>query len=441
MTIQRFIGFPVLLCVAASCASVNQTARQKNAPPPGPKASIYATYSGGLLNRRVDPVFRVDQAAYVMVAHLGGDGQIEVLYPRSARESGRVPGGKYFRTQSFSAYYDAAPQLYSFVTTRFRNLSAQMDSYDGAGHGFVFMIAGRYPLRFDRISEFGLWDEFEVLNYRWTADPRESVKHFAEMIAGNQAYTLKFASSLGSTNTSSYADYLFDCAFISSVGSYGLSAWNYGSIPYSSAWGFFARSGRGYFSGCPQFGSLQYAYASSYYRPLYPSPTTGTPQIPQNPQNPQGGTLTLTKPIGFRRPGEAGSALGYRPTFNRPTTRAADFAPRAGGDGGARVTHGFGPARGTEFGDRSSPRGTPTYDAPRSTPTYDAPRSTPIYDAPRSMPVHDAPRTYAPSIDRAQPIDRGQPAPQQAAPPAPAPQAPSTVPKPSGGEEKKPPGA
>ncbi|HEY8175493.1 MAG TPA: hypothetical protein VIF32_07370, partial [Gemmatimonadaceae bacterium] len=142
--------------------------------------------------------------------------------------------------------------------------------------------------------------------------------------------------------------------------------------------------------------------------------------------------------------------LGYRPTFNRPTTRAVDFAPRAEGDGGARVTHGFGPARGTEFGDRSSPRGTPThdaprstptYDVPRSTPTYDAPRSTPIYDAPRSMPVHDAPRTYAPSIDRAQPIDRGLPAPQQAAPPAPPPQAPSTVPKPSGGEEKKPLGA
>jgi hypothetical protein len=434
MTIQRLIGFPALLCVAASCASLNQAAKQKAATPPGPKASIYATYSGGLLNRRVDPVFRVDKAAYVMVAHLGGDGQIEVLYPRDARESGQVPGGKYFRTRSFSAYYDAAPQLYSFATTHFRNVGARIDSYDGAGHGFVFLIAAKYPMRFDRISEFGLWDEFEVLNYRWTSDPRESVKEFADLIAGNQAYTLKFASSFAANDASGYADYLFDCAFFaSSFGYSGLSSWNFPA----SAWGFFASSGRNYFSGCPRYGfaSRQYVLGNGYssnrpgFTPTYPV-TPGTPPNPQPPKGP----LTLTRPPG-RRLGDAGPALGpNRSTFSRPSTGAIDFAPRDG-DRGGRGGRSFGPSRGTEFGDRSSPRSTPTYDAPRSTPTYDAPRSTPTYDAPRSMPVHDAPR-YAP------PVERMQPAPQQAAPAAPAappPQAPvPAAGRPSSGEERKP---
>ena len=427
MTIQRLIGFPALLCVAASCASLNQAAKEKAAPPPGPKAWLHATYSGGLLNRRVDPVFKVEQDAYVMVAHLGGDGQIEVLYPRNARESGRVPGGKYFRTHSFSAYYDAAPQLYSFAMTHFRSVSAQMDSYDGAGHGFVFLIAGRSPLRFERISDFGLWDEFEVLNYRNTSDPRASIKEFADMIAGNQAYTLKYASSFGSTSLSNYADYLFDCAFFSSSFGYsGLSSW---SFP-ASAWGFFASSGRGYFSGCPQYGYgfRQYVFAdgSSANRPGFTPTYTPTP-APATPQTP---TLTLTRPPG-RRVGESGPALVSRSTFSRPTTGAIDFAPREG-DKGGRGGRSFGPSRGTEFGDRSSPRSTPTYDAPRSTPTYDAPRSTPTYDAPRSMPVHDAPRSYSP------PVERAQPAPQQAAP-APPPQASAPAAgKPSGGEEKKP---
>jgi hypothetical protein len=419
MTIQRFIGFSALLCVAASCASLNQAAKQKAAPAAGPKAWIYASYTGGLLNRRVDPVFKVDQSAYVMIAHLGGDGQIEVLYPRSARESGRVPGGKYFRSGSFSAYYDAAPQLYSFATTHFRNIGARMDSYDGRGHGFVFMIAGRDPLRFDRISEFGLWDEFEVVKYRFTDDPRKAIRDFAEMIAGNQAYTLKFASNFEATDASSYADYLFDCASFPSVAISSLGLWGFPS----GAWGFFASSGRGYFSNCPQYGYRLYAFGDGFYRPTYtPTPTTGRPT---GPQNPQGGTLTLTRPTGFRRPGEAGPALGFnRPTFNRPPTGTVDFAPRDGD----RVGRQFGPSRGTEFGDRSSPKSTPAFDPPHSTPTYDAPRSTP---------VHDAPRSYTPPIDRVQPV------PQQIAPSSPPPPPPQASPapaasKPVAPEEKKP---
>ena len=419
MTAQRFVGFAALLCVAASCASLNQPDKPKLAPEAaGPKAWIYTSYTGGLLNRRVDPVFKVEQDAFVMVAHLGGDGRIEVLYPRTPRESGLVPGRKYFRTQSFTAYYDAAPQLYSFAMTHYRNLGARMDSYDGSGHGFVFLVASRYPLMFDRISSFGMWDDYEVESYRYTADPRAAISNFVNEMTGGAAYTLKYASSFASTNQSTYSDYLFDCALYSasSFGYFGFPSFGFGGFP-SSAWGFFASSGRGYFSGCPQYGyASQYAYGNGF--------TTGRPYVPSpapNPGTPTGGTLTLTHPPG-RRPGQAGPTFGFnRPTFNRPPTetQTAGFAPS---DRQGRGTGWGGRTGATGFGD---PRWTGT------TPTtgYE-PRYTPSHESPRSTPTYDTPRSFSPTYS---------PAPRVSAP-APAAQSTSSspAPRPSSGEERKP---
>ena len=123
-----------------------------------------------------------------MVAHLGGDGRIEVLYPTDARETGYVPAGKWFRTPAFSAYYDAVPQLYSFAMTPYRSVGARLDSYDGRGNGFIFVIASRNPLRFDRVSQSGLWDDYEVSSYRSTYDARTSIRQFADEIAGSHDY-------------------------------------------------------------------------------------------------------------------------------------------------------------------------------------------------------------------------------------------------------------
>ena len=421
MTAQRFIGFSALLCVAASCASLNHPAKPKGPADAGPKAWIYTSYSGGILNRRVDPVFKVDRDAYVMLAHLGGDGRIEVLYPRDARESGRVPGGKYFRTQSFSAYYDAAPQLYSFAMTHYRNLGARSDSYDGSGNGFVFLIASRYPLLFDRVSSFGLWDDVEVDSYRWTADPRGAIGNFVNTVTGGAAYTLKYASSFASQNQSSYADYLFDCAFFSfsNFGYYGSTLSGFGGFP-SNAWGFFASAGRGYFSGCPQYGyASQYTFGNGYVqgRPYVPPPTA-------NPATPTGGTLALTRPPG-RRTGEAGPAFGFnnRPTFNRPptATQTVDYAPA---DRPGRGMGWGGRSGGTGFGDPRWGGTTPsTNNGTRYTPSNDAPRSTPSYDTPRSFspaPSSPAPQVSAPAPPAAQPSSSG------------------AAPRPSSGEERKP---
>jgi len=136
---SRQIAYGLVACVAVGCAS-QQPSTPPTPQPEGPKAFVHASYQGGIVNRQTEAVFKVDEPAYVMVAHLGGDGRITVLYPEDSRESGRVQAGKWFRTDMVAAYYDAAPQLYSFTTTTFRNYGAQLDSYDGRGYGYIFLV-------------------------------------------------------------------------------------------------------------------------------------------------------------------------------------------------------------------------------------------------------------------------------------------------------------
>ena len=409
MAALRVLGIPALLCLLASCATHNSPNRLAAAPKSGPRASIYATYTGGMLNRQADAVFRVDQAAYTMVAHLGGDGLIEVLHPTDARESGRVPGGKWFRTESFVAYYDAVPELYSFAVTRYRSAGAQFDSYDGRGHGFIFLIASRHPLHFDRISQFGLWNEFEAVNYRISADPRLAIKEFADIIAGDREYTLQFARSSGTTAMTSYVDDAFDCSYLTSLG-LGMSGtpWSYIYLPYSALTGM--RGG-----GCRNRYALgQYAWGQYYYSSggfFTPRPTTPGAPTPQNP--PGGGALGFRRP-GLRPTGQSGPALG----LNRPmrggapgTTTAPVYAPPDRG-------RSLGP-RSTDFGDRSSTP-TRTYEPRRESPTHEAPRSFTPREAPveRAQPVREAPRA-APQREAPAPVQRevARPNPEQRKPP------------------------
>src|SRR5205823_3470029 len=90
MSARRVFGI-ALLGLGASCAR-NGAPNTQVAPDTTVKASIYATYSGGLVDRQADAVFKVDKTAYVMVAHLSGDGRVEVLFPEDGRESGYLKG-------------------------------------------------------------------------------------------------------------------------------------------------------------------------------------------------------------------------------------------------------------------------------------------------------------------------------------------------------------
>ena len=367
-----------LLLGAISCARYSPSTTVK--PKEGPVASVHASWTGGVLNRRADALFRVEEASYVMVAHLGGDGRIEVLYPQDSRETGRIPAKKWFRTQPFSAYYDAVPELYSFTTTRYRSLSSRFDSYDGLGNGFIFMIASKHLLRFDRISSYGMWDDFELEDYYRSFDPRESILTFARMIAGDSEFTLKYASNFGASSYSSLADQRMDCAYL---GSFGMSMfgsamfYNFGFLGLTSPYRYLSGCGRSY---DPYWDMTRYYRQTAYF----PSPANpNTPEPTVGPRRP-----------GRRAMGSAGPALGFnRPTFNPTTntgtTSSIDFAPRGRRPGFAPRTGESGSTfsdsrtfggRGTRIG--APPSGfngsrTPVYDAPRSTPTYGGSRFTP----------------------------------------------------------------
>ena len=184
---------------------------------------------GGLLNRSINAHFQIEQNAYALVAHLGGDGRIRILFPESPDESGYVRGKRMYRTTSMPAYYDAIPSLFSYRLATFRGVGARHDSYDGRGHGYVFMITSRTPLRYRYLYDYAGWAEWELENYDRSHDPRYAIRSFADMLAGGAKYTLKFASNLTSFGYSSYADRAWDCSFLSGLGllgnGMGWSAW------------------------------------------------------------------------------------------------------------------------------------------------------------------------------------------------------------------------
>lgn len=309
----RQIGPGLLLCLVAGCAS-QQPATGAAPLPRGPNALIRAQYYGGMLNRQAEAIFKVEENAYVMVGHLGGDGRIDILYPEDGRESGFVRRGKWFRTQQVAAYYDAFPQFYSFSTVRYRSAGAQLDSYDGRGYGFIFLIASKRPLRFDRISEFGLWNDLVADSYDRELDPRIFIKAFADSIAGPWSYTLKFARSMGTVANLSYADYRFDCALLQEYSYLGLVA-PYGY--YMSLFRPYAYAGYG--SGC---GSSRSFALASFGPTVTFTPTTTSPP-PMTPTN----TLRRPphRPLGD--PTSAFSSFGNRTSRrNSPDNPAA--APR-----------------------------------------------------------------------------------------------------------------
>jgi len=300
------------------------------APKAGPKGHIRVLYDGGLLRRRATADFSVEKSAYAMVAHLGGDGTIRVLYPESPRSYGWTRSGTTYRTAPFGADYDGFPGYYYLSSTRYRGLAARRDSYDGRGNGFVFLITSNRPLRHSEISEFGLWDEVGVENHQYSHDPRLAVREFAELVARGSEYSVEFANAFTSYGFSTRTDYLMDCAMLSSL--YFLPMWAYS--PWSYGWYGGFRANRMDW-GFDQWGGNSCgtrAYASNYWRPTgvyayapsaprLPTPVNETPQRKPRP------TLVPTTPVDRRAPGRRdGGTLSYRPTWRDNPS----YAPPAG---------------------------------------------------------------------------------------------------------------
>ena len=330
MHTRRYL--PALLVALAACAQrPAETSPQPLIPKNGPEASVRVEYEGSIFNRRLQALFSVKRPAYVMVAHLGGDGVIRVLFPEDARESGWVQGGKLFRTDLTTGDYDAAPGYWFMRPTFFRTMGARSDSYDGNGHGFVFMIASATPLHFDRVSEFGLWAETEVRAYSTTSDPRALVRDYAYLLAPNGKFTLDYASSYSSWASYSYANARMDCAMLS--GTFGFSPW------YLSPYSF------GYF---PSYGYLGYGgfgrsacgddYFYSRYRRLAMASWNGAPINPVTTAPAPETPIASPKPIDPRsgrrdplRPSRDGGTTTL--TYTRPTGRRLDPDRRTASDG------------------------------------------------------------------------------------------------------------
>jgi hypothetical protein len=279
---KRLVVLPFLLYAVAACARQTGLESPKpGKPDSGPEGSIHAYYTGGLLNRTVDVSFRVNQNAFALVAHLGGDGVVRVLYPDYPIQR-PVSARQTVRTRSFTAPYDGAPHFYSLSASYARSRAAMMDSYDGLGYGYIFMILSRRPIDVGAISDGQDWFELPMSDYGNTYDPRAAIRVFAEQLTGGRDYTLKFASAYTTVSFTSYADRAWDCSILSAVGAtsgfWGSWGWNRGSF-YNSWYGY---------PGC---GRSYHAYAYGYE--LHPgrvrrfSNYGNAPRLPTgNPQQP-----------------------------------------------------------------------------------------------------------------------------------------------------------
>ena len=420
MTAQRLLGLPALLCVAA-CASNGVSSRTTLAPRSGPRAHIYASFDGGLTNRTLRASFKVDKYAYVMVGHLAGNGRVEILYPANAMASNRVQGNKSYAVGPVPALYDGAPQLFSYASRAYRGPGARMDSYDGRGNGFVFVIASEFPLDVDGLSTDGFWDEFEVEDYAWSSDPRRAIRDLAQYVTRGLPNTLDYADAFGTIAFTSYADTQMDCIMLSNtMGLWGAGSafgpgigwWNGGAL--MASWWYFLREPMFYANAysslnanCNGRGRLGYDFGSnclSWCAWLF-TPVAGAPAPPNRPAPPFTPRGFGGRVPGLRSGSESGPAvLLTRPRFgSRPTTPAPPTASWEPTGPRQREPDQFRPSRHTSSSPQTSydpPSRSPRSESPSSgSGPYDAPRAAPVNQAPHFSPAPAAPSSPAPRVE------------------------------------------
>jgi hypothetical protein len=336
MLVRRAIVVGLVGVALAGCAP--QHANTSVMPRRGPETSIYATYSGGYMHRALRAQFRVDRAAFVMVGHLGGDGRVQVLYPDNAIERGRIDGGRTYATPTFFANYDASPGLYSFLSPPMRSIGAQLDSYDGAGHGYIFIIASAQPMDFELLSESGLWEDFTLSRHSQSYDPRFAIRSLADALTQGSDYTLDFADSFGTFGHTTRADAMYDCAVLSSLG-FASYVWVWSPM---SSWMY-----TNYY-GAPACGRRPHGWLGPYYyvnndvivvasTPVRRTYSPHTPVIPRETigfrrrANDRAGVDDFVRPRtgGGRR--ESGTATGGRSRSDQSTSTARRGSTRAGG--------------------------------------------------------------------------------------------------------------
>jgi hypothetical protein len=404
MTAYKVVALGILAGVSA-CTPLTRNPSRFIKHENGPKGSVHANYSGGLVMRTVNVAFRVEQDAYVMIGHLSGDGVIRVIYPESPQSDeglfNPVTAKRTMATQAFFASYDGAPSLHSFRMNPFRGINAMMDSYDGRGHGYIFMVATHSPMYYERITEDDVdWSEITVRDYDHLTDPRLAIRDFAETVAGGR-YTLEFASSHTSYSVTSYAAMAWDCSLLNQFG-YDRLAGFWGSWGLAGFWPFAGHSSsfsRGH--GCGRsFGAYafnnfyngdRYGYDPYGYDPYGPRQYVPVVYVPATPDT----TTPVMKRAKYRPLTEGGPGIG-RSVLGRPAPRAASLV---------RLTNPWP----TSDGLRSSPRSDVTRRPLDRSPSYgqrsDGPRSVAReHEARRSSREQERPRAQErPSATRERP--------------------------------------
>jgi hypothetical protein len=285
---------------------------QQIADQEGPRVSIHAELSSFASSRRVRTTFRLEDDAYVAVGHLGPDGVVRIIFPMDPSDNGLVEGGKTYRLPEISAgYLDMYRWRNSMYSSMYRSPSAQHDSYD-AGYGYVFVIAAWRPMRFDRFSESGEWNSFEIANEVYLRDPRPAIYELATLLTGEnrEAYTVKFANYFSTNSGWSYGSSSF-----ASMYCMGYEPLGYSIFGNSDAWGLAAfnprRSYYGANSGYFFYGSTRYAYR---YDPAQGCYRTYLAPVVQYADG-----FPAFVPKGPLTPGDTNSAGGNNPGSRRAT--------------------------------------------------------------------------------------------------------------------------
>ena len=369
-------------------SEVDSAYAQAIADQEGPRISVYAEltsadFTGG---RRVRAHFNLDDDAYVVIGQIDADGVVRIVFPTGPSDDGFVHGHRSYQTAEFFAGF--TDQFRYRYTTAFRYGLRAPDSYDGSV-GYVFAIAAWRPMRFDQLSQGGVWDDFELTDAEYLRDPRPAIYEIASVLAGGnrEAYTVKFAryTDTRSLYAGDYRSSAFGYGYCAGYSPIGFATTPFdiryaasGFYPYGESFNFRGTRylydvGRDCYYTAPAFG---YGYGFRIaqglpYRPQTPiamrrfdldhrrSPITPTPppthRLPAagtgtdvgsggiaqtSPQYRQRGLLSAEDPGAMPRRREPALQSGMhldteRPNIQEMTSRRAH---ETGGSNGAQIT-------------------------------------------------------------------------------------------------------
>jgi hypothetical protein len=372
MCIRRALYLMSVCATLSACRSQPSTAPRTVAYKPAPKATIHATMTGTGMSRQVSAAFAAEDNAFVVVGHVGGDGRLRILFPDNARQSGFISRHQQYQIPAFAADVDANPSLYSLTRPPMRTAGARMDSYDGAGSAFVFIISSGEPFTFDDLAlDDGSFGSYLLPSYWYEPDPRADIEQFARDLADGKPYRLQYAFGFNTTRYASLTDRLFECARLeeaAGVGGYG-RPW---------IWGWFGND-INFWDVVDLYAGMQGCNRARWFPGVY---AFGVPKItPKPPTTPKhyAGLRVLHLPLVSSQPVSRDDDGRIPGSQSSDQTRITDYLARRTPGSGNTGTSGFLPTNGgttTNVGTTTLRQVTPTVTTSPTTTVISIPTRT-----------------------------------------------------------------